>query len=102
MTGTGSMTGGLEAPMDRKDAMATIKSLIEDQNDITIADPRAVLDIDSFTIIVIITYAQEHLDITLDLEKLDFEDFESLARIEETLFSGRFLAPDLTAAASES
>lgn len=78
------------ATIDRRSAMARVKTLIEDQNRIVIDAPEDPLEIDSFTIILIITYAEESLGIRLDIDKLDFENFESLERIEGALFSGDY------------
>ena len=66
---------------------AAVRRIIEEQNRIEISAPDAPLEIDSFTIILIITYAEESLGVRLDLNKLDFDNFESLELIEETLFS---------------
>ncbi|MBP5857428.1 hypothetical protein KAJ83_10450 [Marivibrio halodurans] len=76
--------------IDRRTAMARVKALIEDQNRIVIDAPEDSLEIDSFTIILIITYAEESLGIRLDIDRLDFENFESLERIEDALFSGDY------------
>lgn len=77
--------------MDRTVAMARIKAIIEDQNDTVVAAATDRIEIDSLTILLILTFAQNTLGISLETEKLDFDNFESLATIEDAVFSGRYL-----------
>lgn len=77
--------------MDKAAAMERIKAIIEEQNAITIAAEADGIEVDSLTILLIFTYARETLGISLDSDKLDFDNFASLATIEDTVFSGRYL-----------
>ena len=72
--------------MDRQQAMAEIVRLIEEQNRITVSGRDEKLEIDSFTIILILTFADQKLGIDVDTTSLDFDDFSTLARIEQTVF----------------
>ena len=77
--------------MERNTVIQDLKKIIEEQNNIVVESREQELAIDSFTIILILTLAQEKLEMELDLEKLDFENFENLAAIEDVLFSGNYL-----------
>ena len=64
--------------MKRDDVTSRIKQLIEEQNATTIGGVDEELDIDSFTMMLIITCVKEDLGVELDLAKLDFDAFKSL------------------------
>ena len=69
--------------MNRSDIAAKLKTLIESQNDIVIHSYDDDLDIDSYMMMLIISYVEEEMGVRLDLEKLDFDAFKSLNTFAE-------------------
>ena len=67
-----------ENNMNQEQLKNELKSMIEKQMEITIASPDEKLDIDSFTMMLIVTFINEKIGIILDMEALDFDDFNSL------------------------
>lgn len=64
--------------MDRPALIEELKELIEKETKSKIAGEDAELDIDSFTMMLIITYADSKLGVKLDMDLLDFDAFKSL------------------------
>ena len=64
--------------MIREDITSKLKALIEEQTESTIASADQELDIDSFTMMLIITFVKEDLGVELDMNTLDFDTFKSL------------------------
>jgi acyl carrier protein len=64
--------------MDRTEIVDKLKRLIEEQDEIEIADADKKLDIDSYTMMLVITFVQDDMGIQLDMDKLDFDAFTSL------------------------
>ncbi len=64
--------------MNREQIAEKLKALIEDQNDITIADADDALDIDSFTMMLVILFVKEEIGVELDVDQMDFDSFKSL------------------------
>jgi acyl carrier protein len=64
--------------MIREDVSAKLKTLIEEHNETSIASADEELDIDSFTMMLIITFVKEDLGVELDMNTLDFDAFKSL------------------------
>ncbi len=64
--------------MVRDDVSAKLKTLIEEHNETSIASADEELDIDSFTMMLIITFVKEDLGVEMDMNTLDFDAFKSL------------------------
>ena len=64
--------------MIREDITSKLKALIEEQTESTIASADQELDIDSFNMMLIITFVKEDLGVELDMNTLDFDAFKSL------------------------
>ncbi len=64
--------------MQTDDVAQALKTLIEDQNDIKIAGFDQQRDIDSFTMMLMITYVGSEFGVDLDMNELDFDAFLSL------------------------
>jgi len=64
--------------MERSLILENLKTLIEDHSCTTITGPDQDLDIDSFTMMLILTYIDEEMDVTINMDSLDFESFKSL------------------------
>ena len=64
--------------MKRSDVIEKLKNLIEEEREITIADNDQKLDIDSFTMTLIISFVNDEFGVVLDMEALDFDAFTSL------------------------
>ena len=55
-----------------------LKNLIEESREIIINGNDEKLDIDSFTMMLVIMYVKENFGIQLNLDKIDFDAFTSL------------------------
>ena len=64
--------------MDRNIFAVELKALIEKQEDIKIENYDQELDIDSYCMMLIITFVDEKLGVSLDMDVLDFDDFKSI------------------------
>ncbi len=64
--------------MNREELIAKLKELIEKETQEEIKSPDEELDIDSFTMMLIITFADVELGVTLNMDSLDFDAFKSL------------------------
>ena len=64
--------------MKRSDVITKLKNLIEEEREITIVDNDQKLDIDSFTMTLIISFVNDEIGVVLDMETLDFDAFTSL------------------------
>ena len=80
--------------MDRPTVVAELKKLIEKEIKSQIASNDEELDIDSFTMMLIITFADLQWGVKLDMDSLDFDAFKSLNTLtdlilQKTTTSGR-------------
>jgi len=64
--------------MKRSDVIEKLKNLIEEEREITIDANDQKLDIDSFTMTLIISSVNDEFGVTLDMGTLDFDAFTSL------------------------
>jgi acyl carrier protein len=64
--------------MKRSDVIEKLKNLIEEEREITIDANDQKLDIDSFTMTLIISSVNDEFGVILDMETLDFDAFTSL------------------------
>jgi len=69
--------------MNKADVTEKLKKLIQDQDGITIESPDQSLDIDSYTMMLIIMIVEEEIGVQLDMDTLDFDDFLSLNRLAD-------------------
>ena len=69
--------------MNKADVTEKLKKLIQDQDGITIESPDQNLDIDSYTMMLIIMFVEEEMGVQLDMDTLDFDDFLSLNRLAD-------------------
>ena len=64
--------------MERSEITTRLKTLIERETKTTIPSSDSELDIDSFTMMLIITFVGEEMSVELDMDSLDFDAFTSL------------------------
>ncbi|MDA1089368.1 MAG: phosphopantetheine-binding protein [Proteobacteria bacterium] len=64
--------------MERTDVTTKLKELIESETKTTIGSDDQELDIDSFMMMMVITFIDEQFNISLDMDELDFDAFTSL------------------------
>ena len=76
--------------IDRESFKIKLKELIEEQEGIVINGDDEVLDIDSFCMMLIITFTDEVLGVTLDMETLEFDDFKSINVFVDMIFAQKF------------
>ena len=73
--------------MRRSEITAQLKALIERETKATIAGDDEELDIDSFTMMLIITYVGEEMRVELDMDSLDFDAFTSLNTLADLVLN---------------
>ena len=71
--------------MDRPNVVAELKKLIEKEIKSQIASTDEELDIDSFTMMLIITFADSQWGVKLDMDSLDFDAFKSLNTLADLI-----------------
>ena len=75
--------------MEKNEIINQIKKVIEKQMEIKINNPDENIDIDSFTMMLVITFADKELKVKLDMENLDFDKLKSLNIIAETIMQNK-------------
>ena len=73
--------------MNSIEVTAKIKAFIEEQDEISIESDDQQLDLDSYTMMLVITYVREEMDIQLDMDSLDFDAFTSAASLAKLVVS---------------
>ena len=71
--------------MKRSDVIEKLKNLIEEEREITIDANDQKLDIDSFTMTLIISVVNDEIGVALDMETLDFDAFTSLNTLADLI-----------------
>ena len=64
--------------MEKNEIIGQLKELIERQTEKKIKSPDENIDIDSFTMMLVITFVDQKLKVKLDMDTLDFDKFKSL------------------------
>mgnify|MGYP001395283348 FL=1 len=64
--------------MKKEQIITQLKELIEEQTEKKINNNDEDINIDSFTMMLVITFADQKLNIKLDMDTLDFDKFKSL------------------------
>jgi len=75
--------------MEKNEVVSQLKTLIEDQTEKKIKDENENLDIDSFTMMLVITFAHQKLNVKLDMETLDFDQFKSLNDLASVILKNK-------------
>ena len=75
--------------MEKSEIINQIKKVIEKQIEIKIKNSDENIDIDSFTMMLVITFADKELKVKLDMENLDFDKLKSLNIIAETIMQSK-------------
>jgi len=73
--------------MDRAATIVEIQKLIEEQMEITIDGPDAPIDIDSFTMMLVVTFSSDELGVDLDMESLDFDEVKTLNSLADLILT---------------
>ena len=71
--------------MERPQVIDKLKTLIEEEREITIDNNDQKLDIDSFTMTLIISVVNDEIGVMLDMEALDFDAFTSLNSLADLI-----------------
>tara|TARA_Y100000816_G_C25780369_1_gene409338 strand:+ start:149 stop:376 length:228 start_codon:yes stop_codon:yes gene_type:complete len=75
--------------MEKNEIINQLKTLIEDQTEKKIKDENENIDIDSFTMMLVITFADQKLNIKLDMETLDFDQFKTLSDLADVIIKNK-------------
>ena len=75
--------------MDQNQIAQKLKTIIEKQTEKTIKDEFVDIDIDSFTMMLVITFADQELGVRLDMEQLDFDKFKSLNDLAKVIIDSK-------------
>jgi acyl carrier protein len=73
--------------MERPQVIDKLKNLIEEEREITIDNNDQKLDIDSFTMTLIISVVNDEIGVMLDMEALDFDAFTSLNSLADLILA---------------
>ena len=73
--------------MERAEVADRLKQLIEEDTQKKIDSPDQELDLDSFTMMLTITFVREELGIELDMDTLDFDAFTSLNTLADLVLN---------------
>lgn len=71
--------------MNRQEIIRRIQKVIEEQNRITIKNNDERLDMDSFAMMLLVTFIKEEMGVQLDMESLDFDAFTSLNTLADLI-----------------
>jgi len=75
--------------MKKNEIVEQLKTLIEDQTEKKIKDENKNIDIDSFTMMLVITFADQKLNVKLDMETLDFDQFKTLSDLADVIIKNK-------------
>ena len=75
--------------MEKSEVLKELKNLIEGQTEKKIKDENQDIDIDSFTMMLVITFAHQKLNIKLDMDKLDFDQFKTLNDLADVIIASK-------------
>ena len=75
--------------MEKSEVLKELKNLIEGQTEKKIKDENQDIDIDSFTMMLVITFAHQKLNIKLDMDKLDFDQFKSINDLADVIIASK-------------
>ena len=75
--------------MEKKEIINQLKELIEEQTEKEIKSSDEDIDIDSFTMMLVITFADQKLKVKLDMDTLDFDKFKSLNDLAEIIVKNK-------------
>ena len=75
--------------MKKNEIVDQLKTLIEDQTEKKIKDENESIDIDSFTMMLVITFADQKLNVKLDMETLDFDQFKTLSDLADVIIKNK-------------
>jgi acyl carrier protein len=75
--------------MKKNEIVEQLKTLIEDQTEKKIKDENENIDIDSFTMMLVITFADQKLNVKLDMETLDFDQFKTLSDLADVIIKNK-------------
>jgi len=75
--------------MEKNEIISQLKTLIEDKTEKKIKDKNENIDIDSFTMMLVITFADQKLKVKLDMETLDFDQFKTLSDLADVIIKNK-------------
>ena len=75
--------------MQKKEIISQLKELIEGQLEKKIKSSDEDINIDSFTMMLVITFADQKLKVKLDMDKLDFDKFKSLDDLADLILTSK-------------
>ena len=73
--------------MERAEVADRLKQLIEEDTQKKIDGPDQKLDLDSYTMMLTITFVKEEMGIELDMDTLDFDAFTSLNTLADLVLN---------------
>ena len=69
------------AIVDSGELVSDLRQLIEGELKIRVESDSQELDLDSYTLMMVILFIEEHAGVQLDMDKLDFDAFTSLTSL---------------------
>ena len=75
--------------MEKNEIIGQLKALIERQTEKKIKSPDENIDIDSFTMMLVITFVDQKLKVKLDMDTLDFDKFKSLNDLANLILTNK-------------
>ena len=75
--------------MQKNEIIGQLKDLIERQTEKKIKSPDENIDIDSFTMMLVITFVDQKLKVKLDMDTLDFDKFKSLNDLANLILTNK-------------
>ena len=75
--------------MKKEQIINQLKELIEEQTEKRINNNDEDINIDSFTMMLVITFADQKLNIKLDMDTLDFDKFKSLNDLANLILTNK-------------
>lgn len=73
--------------MNKEEIVRRLKALAEDQMEVVIKSPDETIEIDSFTMMLLVMFAEDEVGVQLDMEVLDFDRPQTLNSFSELILS---------------
>ena len=73
--------------MDKQEVVGKLQTLIEEQMEIDIGGPEDPIDIDSFTMMLVVTFSSDNLGVDLNMDSLDFDEVKTLNSLADIIIN---------------
>ena len=75
--------------MTKKEIVGRLQALVEDQMEVRIKSPEEIIELDSFTMMLLVMFAEDEFGVQLNMDVLSFDEPRSLNSFSELILRQR-------------